>query len=32
MQLHLRNLVMSLEAVTTQFQNVEAKIGLGYAF
>ncbi len=32
MQLHLRNFVMSLEAVTTQFQNVEAKIGLGYAF
>lgn len=31
-QLHLKSFVMSLEAVTTQFQNVEAKIGLGYAF
>ena len=31
-QLHLRGFVMSLEAVTTQFKNVEAKIGLGYAF
>ena len=31
-QLHLKGFVMTLEAVTTQFQNVEAKIGLGYAF
>lgn len=31
-QLHLKGFAMSLEAVTTQFQNVEAKIGLGYAF
>lgn len=31
-QLHLKGFVMSLESVTTQFQNVEAKIGLGYAF
>lgn len=31
-QLHLRGFAMSLEAVTTQFHNVEAKIGLGYAF
>ena len=31
-QLHLKGFVMSLEAVTTQFQNVETKIGLGYAF
>ncbi len=32
LQLHLKGFAMSLEAVTTQFQNVEAKIGLGYAF
>jgi hypothetical protein len=32
LQLHLHGFVISLEAVTTQFQNVEAKIGLGYAF
>ena len=31
-QLHLKGFVVSLEAVTTQFKNVEAKIGLGYAF
>lgn len=32
LQLHLKGLAVSLEAVTTQFQNVEAKIGLGYVF
>lgn len=31
-QLHWRGLAASLEAVTTQFQNVEFKIGIGYAF
>lgn len=31
-QLHLHGFVMSLEAVTTQFQNIELKTGLGYAF
>lgn len=31
-QLHLKGFVLSLEAVTTQFKNIEAKIGLGYAF
>lgn len=31
-QLHLRGFAMSMEAVTTQFKYVEAKIGLGYAF
>lgn len=32
LQLHLKGFVVSLEAVTTQFKNVEAKIGFGYAF
>lgn len=31
-QLHWHGFAMSLEAVTTQFQYVEAKIGIGYAF
>lgn len=31
-QLHWKGFVTSLEAVTTQFHNVELKIGLGYAF
>lgn len=31
-QLHLNGFVVSAEAVTTQFQTVEAKIGIGYAF
>lgn len=31
-QVHLRGFVLSMEAVTTQFKTVEAKIGLGYAF
>lgn len=31
-QMHLKGFAMSLEAVTTQFQDVELKIGLGYAF
>lgn len=31
-QLHWRGLVVTAEAVTTQFQYVETKIGLGYAF
>ena len=30
-QCHFHDFVISLEAVTTQFQNVEAKIGFGYA-
>ena len=32
LQLNLKGFVMSLEAVTTQFQTVEGKLGLGYAF
>lgn len=32
LQWHLKGFAVSLEAVTTQFKNVEAKIGLGYAF
>ena len=32
LQLHLKGFVVSMEAVTTQFRNVEAKIGLGYVF
>lgn len=32
LQLHWHGFVGSLEAVTTQFKNVETKIGLGYAF
>ncbi len=31
-QVHWHGLVVSLEAVTTQFQYVETKIGIGYAF
>ena len=31
-QLHWKGFVTSLEAVTTQFHDVELKIGLGYAF
>lgn len=31
-QLHLNGFVVSAEAVTTEFQTVEAKIGIGYAF
>lgn len=31
-QLHWKSVAMSLEAVTTQFKNVETKIGLGYVF
>lgn len=31
-QLHLNGFVVSAEAVTTQFQTVETKIGIGYAF
>lgn len=31
-QMHHKGFAMSLEAVTTQFQDVELKIGLGYAF
>lgn len=31
-QLHWKGFVTSLDAVTTQFQDVELKIGLGYAF
>ena len=31
-QLHWRGFVFSLEAVTTQFEYVETKMGLGYAF
>lgn len=32
MQLHLNGFVLSLEAVTTNFQTIEGKLGLGYAF
>lgn len=32
LQIHLRGFVLSLEAVTTQFQTIEGKLGLGYAF
>lgn len=32
MQLNLRGFVVSLEAVTTQFQTVEGKVGLGFSF
>lgn len=31
-QLHLKGFAVSLETVTTQFRNVELKLGLGYAF
>ncbi len=31
-QLHLKGFVISLEAVTTSFKDVEAKVGVGYAF
>lgn len=31
-QLHWHGIAASLEAVTTQFQNVEFKLGIGYAF
>lgn len=31
-QLHWRGFAASLEAVTTQFQNIELKIGIGYVF
>ena len=31
-QLHLGGFVMSLEGITTNFQTVEGKLGLGYAF
>ena len=32
LQLHLKGLAVSLEAVTTQFHYIEGKIGLGYVF
>ena len=32
LQLNLSHFVMSLEAVTTQFQTIEGKVGVGYAF
>jgi hypothetical protein len=32
LQFHFAGFVVSAEAVTTSFQTVEAKIGLGYAF
>jgi hypothetical protein len=32
LQLNLKGFVMSLEAVTTQFQTIEGKLGLGLAF
>lgn len=32
LQLHLNGFVVSLEAVTTNFQTLEGKLGLGYAF
>ena len=32
LQLNLNHFVVSLEAVTTQFQTIEGKLGLGYAF
>lgn len=31
-QLHLKGFVLSLDAVTTSFKDVEAKIGVGYSF
>ena len=31
-QLHLKGVVLSLEAVTTSFKDVEAKVGVGYSF
>ena len=31
-QLHLKGFVISLEAVTTSFKDVEGKVGVGYAF
>lgn len=31
-QLHLKGFVLSLEAVTTSFKDVEGKVGVGYAF
>jgi hypothetical protein len=31
-QLHLKGFVLSLEAVTTSFKDVEAKVGVGYSF
>ena len=31
-QLHLKGVVVSLEAVTTGFKDLEAKVGVGYAF
>ena len=32
LQAHLSGFVVSLEAVTTNFQTIEGKLGLGYAF
>ena len=32
MQLHLKHFVLSLDAVTTRFKTVEAKVGVGYGF
>lgn len=32
LQLNLSHFVMSLEAVTTQFQTIEGKVGLGFSF
>ena len=32
LQVHLSGFVLSLEAVTTNFQTIEGKLGLGYAF
>ncbi len=31
-QVHLKGFVLSLDAVTTSFKDVEAKVGVGYAF
>ena len=31
-QLHLKGFVLSLDAVTTNFKDVEAKVGVGYSF
>lgn len=31
-QLHLKGFVLSLDAVTTSFKDVEAKVGVGYSF
>ena len=31
-QVHLKGFVLSLEAVTTSFKDVEAKVGVGYSF